>query len=280
MAAATFIYLPDHPSGSNPNTMSSDQAFYISFSATMCFIMVLIILILADLRAWLYAVSNNLKRADDLVLKLQGARLNDTPALLAKYVNAREMREAMEKEHSRGLLMSSLVIDNNHSTISNASGETSHRIEQGHFAPMHRAGSNNSVGIEGQRKDYMVLTKPSNTPHSKRQHSSPRIHTIDETQPTVVGAASCDATDTVVSHIRSGSLRSEHSGLHLVKHNAHSGSLKVDSHLELGIAGRGMDCDGVEDIYPHPHPHCEHKSNHAEQLMILHQINGEEESPC
>ncbi len=92
MAAAKFTYHPNmHTiSTSDGVTLSSEKAFQISFAATLCFVIFLVILIFADLRAWLYAVTANLKRADDFMDKLQHARPADARALVVKYVCVRD----------------------------------------------------------------------------------------------------------------------------------------------------------------------------------------------
>eukprot|EP01034_Spumella_vulgaris_P010681 gene10681-13554_t len=101
MAAAHFTYQPDmHTINTSNVTLSSQKAFQISFAATLCFVIFLVILIFADLRAWLYAVTANLKRADDFMDKLQHARPSDARALIVKYVHIRDHNRSLTGSHN------------------------------------------------------------------------------------------------------------------------------------------------------------------------------------
>eukprot|EP01034_Spumella_vulgaris_P022942 gene22942-29127_t len=288
MVAATFTYSPGQSSGASASTISADEAFYISFAATLCFIMVLIILILADLRAWLYSVTYNLKRADDLVTKLQGARLNDTPALLAKYLHARELRESIDREASRSLLLRS-SFDNNHSTISNATNEVSvvysHHIGSVR-TPRERSGSASSSDGEAH-KDYRVLAKPStgsSTRNNKRHigsssSNSGRIHSIDETQPTLILTGTVSGDDEWDSHSLAASVQGEHQ-IKLAPVRRMSLPLKSNDHDHAssgvvldGIAtcNRHDEVEGV-DVEAQVEMGTEQKVDDAEQCLTVHEL--------
>ena len=79
MIAARFYHDPDEPHNADLATwgaMNTNTAFNGALITSIIFVFVLVILTLADLRAWLYETSNQLDKAERLLCKIEDNSYN------------------------------------------------------------------------------------------------------------------------------------------------------------------------------------------------------------
>eukprot|EP01034_Spumella_vulgaris_P029720 gene29720-36812_t len=184
MAAAHFTYHPDmHTINTSNVTLSSQKAFQISFAATLCFVIFLVILIFADLRAWLYAVTANLKRADDFMDKLQHARPSDARALIVKYVHVRDQNRSLNgslngsgpsHKDSNEVKRNSFLMFSPRLDLSGDNTPTTTTVDRDRTLSYD---DHSMHSIMESEKDYKVLNKPTIAMKEAEKHGSAKIYT-------------------------------------------------------------------------------------------------------
>eukprot|EP01034_Spumella_vulgaris_P039252 gene39252-48488_t len=100
MAAARFEFEGDVSDlaryGALTGSINGYNAFYGTLTTATIFVMVLLILALADLRAWHYNVLKHLQRAEDVILKMQqttGTHPGQSQQILQQYLVSKEIEK-------------------------------------------------------------------------------------------------------------------------------------------------------------------------------------------
>jgi uncharacterized protein YoxC len=92
MAAATYVYTPGQAvTVATSQTMDSGQAVTGCIVASMIFLWIVILLVLADVRSWFYRAANTVRTADKLVhyIEKEMVLTANTGKLLQKYKTLR-----------------------------------------------------------------------------------------------------------------------------------------------------------------------------------------------
>jgi len=92
MAAATYVYTPGQAvTVATSQTMDSGQAVTGCIVASMIFLWIVILLVLADVRSWFYRAANTVRTADKLVhyIEKEMVLTANTSKLLQKYKSLR-----------------------------------------------------------------------------------------------------------------------------------------------------------------------------------------------
>ncbi len=173
MAAAQFTHSP-LKSFSKNNTVTAQHAFQFSFALTQCFIIFLVILIIADQRMWLFAVLGRLKRADTFVEKLANARPCDTHALIVKYVRTNDThRHGHESSQIHSEVPSSLRFGKHNSENAQEDVTPALTLERKNFIDT----ATNLESDKDECKPFKILNKPMamKTSETEALHSG-RVH--------------------------------------------------------------------------------------------------------
>ncbi len=104
MSAARFNYLEDRSQVSNAvtwmGTISGDSAFDGALVAAIVFVMILVILTLADLRAWLYTTHFQLQKADEILVGIHSSAFSPVIQNYLTKIHCRvSSHEAYESPH-------------------------------------------------------------------------------------------------------------------------------------------------------------------------------------
>ncbi len=91
MKSAYYMYTPLQHGQPWVTSISAAVAYKVALITTLCFILVLMAIIMADLRAWLYGFASKLNLADDLIAKIQTCKPADQPALMTRCRNNRKI---------------------------------------------------------------------------------------------------------------------------------------------------------------------------------------------
>lgn len=189
MAAATYVYTPGKVAANTAGAVDSSTAVVGAIIASMLFLWIVVLLVLADVRSWFYRSANTVRMADKLINIIEKETTLSSTArkVLAKYVLLRGENIASESNRSRSN-------SKNNASGTGAGGLTpgsqSNLLSQSNV-PSYQGSRHNSMDLSvaelhtARRDSHIPLSAlPAAAQLAHSQHvSQNKMHPIDEQEP-------------------------------------------------------------------------------------------------